>query len=120
MVNTGRLLRTSAGPGQRPALFSAQFSLSHACWLLTYPLTGWLAVSAGWTVTWSVLAALAVVALGVAVTVWPTAGADLVRHRHDHDADHAHVVTASPSVHGWTHAHRLVVDDQHPHGPVPV
>lgn len=120
MVNTGRLLRTSAGPGQWPALFSAQFSLSHACWLVTYPLTGWLAVSAGWTVTWSVLAALAVVALGVAVTVWPTAGADLVRHRHDHDADHAHVVTASPSVHGWTHAHRLVVDDQHPHGPVPV
>lgn len=120
MVNTGRLLRTSAGPGQRPALFSAQFSLSHACWLVTYPLTGWLAVTAGWTVTWSVLAAIAVVALGVAVTVWPTAGADLVRHRHDHDADHAHVVTARRSVHGWTHAHRLVVDDQHPHGPVPV
>ncbi|GAA4985120.1 MFS transporter [Pseudonocardia tropica] len=120
MVNTGRLLRTSAGPGQRPALFSAQFSLSHACWLVTYPLTGWLAVSAGWSVTWSVLAVLAVAALAAAALVWPTTGADLVRHRHDHHADHAHVVAARPSARGWTHAHRLVVDDQHPHGPVPV
>lgn len=29
MVNAGRLLRASSGPAQRPALFSAQFSLSH-------------------------------------------------------------------------------------------
>ncbi|WP_238588982.1 MFS transporter [Pseudonocardia sp. HH130629-09] len=118
MVNTGRLLRTSAGPGQRPALFSAQFSLSHACWLVTYPLTGWLAVGAGWSVTWSVLAVLAVAALVVAALVWPTTGADLVRHRHD--VDHAHVVAARPAAHGWTHAHRLVVDEQHPHGSIPV
>ena len=31
---TGRLLRRSAQPVDRPALFAAQFALSHACWLL--------------------------------------------------------------------------------------
>jgi len=30
---TGRLLRRSAHPEDRPALFAAQFALSHACWL---------------------------------------------------------------------------------------
>lgn len=32
---TGRLLRRSAQPEDRPAIFAAQFALSHACWLLT-------------------------------------------------------------------------------------
>lgn len=34
---SGRLLRRSAHPEDRPALFAAQFALSHACWLITYP-----------------------------------------------------------------------------------
>ena len=38
----GRLLRRSAHAPDRPALFAAQFALSHACWLATYPLAGWL------------------------------------------------------------------------------
>jgi hypothetical protein len=32
----GRLLRCSAHEEDRPALFAAQFALSHACWLITY------------------------------------------------------------------------------------
>ena len=39
---TGRLLRRSAHAEDRPSLFAAQFALSHACWLITYPLAGWL------------------------------------------------------------------------------
>jgi len=120
MVNTGRLLRTSSGPGQRPALFSAQFSLSHACWLVTYPLTGWLTVTLGFAGTWIVLAVLTVAGTGVAVALWPRTGADLVRHRHDDDVDHDHVARARWTRRGWTHSHRLVVDERHPHGPVPV
>ena len=42
LVPTGRLLRRSANATDRPAIFAAQFSLSHACWLITYPLAGWL------------------------------------------------------------------------------
>ena len=44
---TGRLLRRSAHAEDRPALFAAQFALSHACWLITYPLAGRLGAAAG-------------------------------------------------------------------------
>src|SRR5713226_7592168 len=47
MTPSGRLLRRSAHAADRPAVFAAQFALSHACWLLTYPLAGWLGSSAG-------------------------------------------------------------------------
>ncbi|MDB5688011.1 MAG: transporter [Rhizorhabdus sp.] len=42
MTPSGRLLRRSAHAADPPAVFAAQFALSHA-WLLTYPLAGWLA-----------------------------------------------------------------------------
>jgi len=58
MTPSGRLLRRSAHPADRPAVFAAQFALSHACWLLTYPLAGWLGSSAGIVPTLLVLAAL--------------------------------------------------------------
>ncbi len=38
---TGRLLREAAPEGALAGVFAAQFSLSHACFLLTYPLAGW-------------------------------------------------------------------------------
>lgn len=37
---SGRLLRRSSHAQDRPAIFAAQFALSHACWLITYPLAG--------------------------------------------------------------------------------
>lgn len=39
----GRVIRRSSTDADLPAAFAAQFSLSHSCWLLTYPLAGWLA-----------------------------------------------------------------------------
>ena len=44
---SGRLLRRSAKPEDRPALFAAQFALSHACWLIAYPLAGWAGATPG-------------------------------------------------------------------------
>lgn len=38
LTPTGRLIRRSTPPEARTAAFAAQFSLSHSCWLLTYPL----------------------------------------------------------------------------------
>ena len=35
LTPSGRLLRRSAHAQDRPALFAAQFALSHACWLVT-------------------------------------------------------------------------------------
>ena len=44
---TGRLIRKSASSENRTALFAAQFAFSHACWLITYPLVGWLSSHLG-------------------------------------------------------------------------
>ena len=69
----GRLLQRSAAPPDRPALFAAQFSLSHACWLLTYPAAGLLASTIGLDGAAAALAALAALAVSAAALLWPPA-----------------------------------------------
>ncbi len=41
-IPTGLLIRQTCSEAERPALFSAQFALSHFCWLLGYPLAGFI------------------------------------------------------------------------------
>jgi hypothetical protein len=53
---SGRLLTRSTHPKDRPDLFAAQFSQSHACWLLAYTLAGWLGATWGMTNTFLVFA----------------------------------------------------------------
>jgi MFS family permease len=67
----GRLLRRSAPPADLPSVFAADFSLSHACWLVCYPLAGWLATQTDMATTMTVLAALTLAATAVAARVWP-------------------------------------------------
>lgn len=67
----GRLLRRSAEPADLPALFAADFSLSHACWLICYPLAGWLATQTGMATTLAVLGTLTIAATAVAARLWP-------------------------------------------------
>lgn len=38
----GRLIKRHVPSEELPDAFAAQFSLSHACWLVTYPIAGWL------------------------------------------------------------------------------
>ncbi|GAA0599475.1 MFS transporter [Streptomyces crystallinus] len=66
----GRLIRRRVPPAGLPAAFAAQFSLSHGCWLLTYPLAGWLAAGAGVPVTAGVLGVISLGAAGAATVVW--------------------------------------------------
>jgi MFS family permease len=68
---TGRVLRRSVEPDALPQVFAAQFSLSHVAWLITYPIAGFVGTNAGFTVTWSILAALALAASLAAVILWP-------------------------------------------------
>ena len=67
----GRLLRRSAPSEDRPALFAAQFALSHACWLLTYPLAGSLGAAFGMGATFLAMSALAVIGTVAALALWP-------------------------------------------------
>jgi hypothetical protein len=67
----GRLVRREVPADELPAAFAAQFSLSHACWLLTYPLAGWLG-TLGLGVAAAVLAVVATAGTLAATLLWPT------------------------------------------------
>ncbi|WP_280461282.1 MFS transporter [Nocardia carnea] len=68
---TARLLRYRSREHERTAVFTAQFSLSHACFLLTYPLAGWVGAHAGHAVAAATLAAVATLAASTAARLWP-------------------------------------------------
>lgn len=70
LTPSGRLLTRSAPPEDRPALFAAQFTLSHACWLVGYPLAGVLITRFGSVAAMAALALLATLCLVLAVRLW--------------------------------------------------
>ena len=115
---SGRLLRRSSQPEDRPALFAAQFALSHACWLLTYPIAGWLGATVGLPFTFAALAMIAVIALVAAMRLWPTDDPEEIEHVHDVlDPDHPHVAGADRVEGGHRHVHTFVIDSHHPEWP---
>jgi MFS family permease len=71
LTPSGRLLRRSAQPEDRPAVFAAQFALSHACWLLTYPLAGWTMTAFGTVSALILLGGLAAFGIVAALCFWP-------------------------------------------------
>jgi hypothetical protein len=67
----GRIIARTTSQRDQPAVFAAQFSLSHACWLITYPLAGWLG-ALGLGPAALVLAGLSAAALAATALLWPT------------------------------------------------
>ncbi|MCB0858112.1 MAG: MFS transporter [Solirubrobacterales bacterium] len=67
---SGRLIQRSADPEGRPALFAAQFSLSHSCWLITYPLAGFVGAGLGLSTAAITLAIVAGAGTIFAVLFW--------------------------------------------------
>ena len=55
-------------------------SLSHACWLLFYPLAGWLGTRYGMPVTFAVLGGAGALAVWVAFRVWPAQDPEVIEH----------------------------------------
>jgi len=109
LTPSGRLLRRSAHAEDRPALFAAQFALSHACWLVTYPLSGWLMTQFGPVAALGLLAALAGAGTLTALRLWPSGAPEILEHTHENlPLDHPHLAGARQ------HAHPFVVDDEHP------
>ena len=66
LTPSARLLRDASDEATRPYVFTAQFSLSHACFILTYPVAGWIGASAG--LGWSAAVLTAVAALGAGLS----------------------------------------------------
>ena len=135
MTPAGRLLTKSSRESDRPALFAAQFSLSHACWLVTYPLAGWLGVQVGLMGAFIVLGLMALLSVVAAILLWPRQDADDLQHTHHqtthghyhyHDQHHQHGHEgwegSEPHSHAHkhpqpVHTHDFVVDDHHTYWP---
>src|SRR3546814_4030944 len=89
---SGRLLKRSANADDRPALFAAQFALSHICWLICYPLVGQLGADVSMTAAFAAMSVIAVVGTLLALVIWPASDPDVVPHAHpDLPASHEHV-----------------------------
>ncbi|MFE7459459.1 MFS transporter [Streptomyces sp. NPDC057554] len=71
LTPVGRVIRRTTGPADRAAVFAAQFSLSHACWLAAYPLAGWLGAAFGLPAAVLTLAAVCLASALLAVRAWP-------------------------------------------------
>ncbi|MBS3177361.1 MULTISPECIES: MFS transporter [unclassified Pseudoclavibacter] len=75
LTPSSRLLRRAASSDERPAVFAAQFSLSHACYILCYPAAGFLGAWLGLAPTAVVLGGVSLVATVVAALTWAGRGA---------------------------------------------
>ncbi|MBL4872642.1 MAG: MFS transporter [Rhodobacteraceae bacterium] len=118
LTPAGRLLRRSSHSAERPALFAAQFALSHACWLLTYPLAGWVGAGFGIPTAFVMLGLIASGAIAISFKFWPHQSTDSLVHTHtDLPSDHPHLQNAHQRTDGFRHAHTFVIDDLHHHWP---
>ena len=105
----GRIINRSAHEADRGAVFAAQFSLSHACWLVTYPLAGWVGAGAGLSAAALVLAGIGAVGVVAVLWLWPAHDPEAFAHSHDNlPLDHPHLMGHRH------HTHRFVVDENHP------
>ena len=97
-----------------PAIFAAQFSLSHACWLICYPLVGWLGAKMGQEFAFGAMAVIAFAGTLTGFMIWPANDPDIVPHGHENLApDHPHLKEAHASKDG----HAFVIDDLHQQWP---
>ena len=109
---SGRLLRRSANAEDRPALFAAQFALSHVCWLIAYPLVGQVGARVNMAAAFAAMAILAAIGVIAAARLWPAEDPDRIEHSHGDD-------DVGPE-HHKLHAeggHDFVIDRKHPNWP---
>ena len=108
---TSKVLVRSASNADRPALFAAHFSLSHAGWMMAYPFAGWLLTVLDVNSAFLVLAGLSVIGLALASKLWPVNENSAISHRHDDlEAGHEHLEAFG---YGEEHGHLYVIDSLH-------
>ena len=116
VLTPGALVITrSVARGGRSSVFAAQFSLSHAGWLIAYPLAGWLASYVSLELALLLLSAACAIVASIGVTVWPAN--DPLERTHSHPElldDHPHLTQVPVSGAGHQHVHVFCIDDLHP------
>ena len=110
---SSRLVRRSPREEDGPARFAAQFALSHACWLITHPVAGWLGAKAGLNVSFVLLAVRATFATIASAGLWSADDPCELEHgQNDLRAEHPHVGEGTKTA-LMRHTHDFVVDDEH-------
>ncbi len=112
-IRGNELLAANSQGEERPHIYAAHFSLSHAGWGLTYPLAGFLTTALGFGETaWLFSAMLAAVSL----PLWLKRPHEKTQPPSDHDAhQHAHSAFDPPGTfHSHEHRHGALVHS-HPH-----
>jgi MFS family permease len=132
MTPGGLLLRRSSQEQDRVALFAAQFALSHAGWLVMYPLAGWLGITVGLGPAFLMMAMISLACGFIALRLWPSSADSAEQehahselshehaHVHDEHHQHEHQGWEGPEPHCHPHYHRplrhrhvFVIDDHH-------
>jgi MFS family permease len=131
----GRLLRRSCHAEDRPAVFAAQFALSHVAWLVTYPLAGLAGSALGLVWAFALLGVMVVAGTFAAARLWLREAPEVLEHEHApiehihlhvHDEHHRHEHEGwegpEPHRHPHRHApqrhrHRYVIDMHHQQWP---
>lgn len=125
---SGLLITRSCHEEDRPALFAAQFALSHSAWLLSYPLAGHLGAWLGLPTTFLVMALLSAGATAMAYRFWPANDPQEIEHVHaaeEHEHAYGDALHHGPDATNTTHpvrhhhepvrhSHVYVIDDHHP------
>ena len=78
LVPIGQILREETDLKERTAIFGAQFSLSHACWLISYPSIGYMLVLGGLGISFLVIAVVVLVATSIAWYLWSSSAFNLL------------------------------------------
>ena len=90
---SGRIVNASAKPSDRSSYFSAQFALSHLCWLITYPIVGYLVLYFGFGFSAAFLACIILMCFIFSILFWPDEEKNKLTHQHKtlvHSHEHEH------------------------------
>lgn len=131
-VPAGSLVRMSCHHGDSIAYFSANFSLSHLCWLIAYPLAGFTSAQYGLQTAFLFMGTISAIAAGISWKLSPNQDEAALQHTHrvtahkhynEHDSHHQHIEqpdNAGDHLHthkAITHKHKYVIDQHHTQWP---
>ncbi len=131
-VPAGLLVRMSCRQSDSIAYFSANFSLSHLCWLAAYPAAGLMSATYGLQTTFLFMGTVSGIAVCISWKLYPTPDEAELQHTHpkmahlhylDHDSHHAHTEASDKigdhfHIHKTTtHKHKFVIDQHHTQWP---
>ncbi|MFK7859225.1 MAG: MFS transporter [Granulosicoccus sp.] len=110
----GLVLTRSAAKVDHPAVFAAQFSMSHAGWLAAYPVAGMLGSSMDPDPALGLLGGVCLLFALLGFRIWPAVDPKERVHAHpDLPADHPHFRDHLPDSNSREHSHVFHIDELH-------